>query len=132
MLAHLRLVVYLRGVAGVRGAVELHAGADELRGVLVGRRHVDVEARGRAFHGERAHHVVRLEVVNAHHGDPQRLGELEGVRDGRREVFRHLLPLRLVGRVRAVAERRAAGVHREDGVRRLLALQDRLEPRGEP
>ena len=37
VLADLRLVVDLGGVAGVGRTVELHAGADELRGVLVGR-----------------------------------------------------------------------------------------------
>ena len=127
VLAHLRLVVYLCGVARMRGTVQPHSRTDELGGILVGRRHVDVEAGGRPLHRERSHHVVRLESVDAHDRNPERLRELERVRNRRREILRHLLALRLVRCVRPVAERGSARIHRENGVRGLLALQYGLE-----
>ena len=132
VLAHPSLVVDLRGVAGAGRAVEPHAGAHQLRGVLVGRREIHVEARGGALHGERAHHVVGLEALDAHDRYAQRLGQLEGVGDGRGEVLRHLLPLRLVGGVRLVPERRAGRVHRQDGVGRALLAQDGLQAVRQP
>ena len=70
MLADFLLVVDFRGVAGVRGAVELDARPHELRGVLVGRRHVDVETGGSALHRERSHDVVCLKALNTHDGNP--------------------------------------------------------------
>ena len=53
MLADFLLVVDFRRVTGVRGAVEPYAGLHKLRGVLVGRRHVNVETGGSALHGKR-------------------------------------------------------------------------------
>ena len=131
MRAHRLDVVDLRLLAAARRAVEPHAGPDELRGVLVGRGHVDVEAGGGALDRERAHHVVRLEAVHAHDGNLQRGGELEGVGDVGGEVLGHLLALRLVGRVRLVAEGGTGRIHREDEVGGLLALEDGGEARDE-
>ena len=132
MLADLRLVVDLSSVARMGGTIQLHAGADKLRRILVRRRHVDVEPRRCALHRQSAHYVIRLEAVNAHDGNLQRLGELERIGNRGREVFRHLLPLRLVGRVGLVTKRRPARVHCEDRVRRLLLLENRLQPVRQP
>ena len=132
MLADLSLVVDLGGVAGTGRTVELHARAHELRGVLVGRGEVDVEPGRRTLRGDGAHHVVGLEVVNPHHRNAERVGDLERVGDGRGEVLGHLLALRLVGRVGAMAEGRTAGVHRQRQPFRALALDDRHEPVDEP
>ena len=126
-LAHLRLVVDLGGVARMGGTVEPDARTHQLRRVLVGRRHVDVEAGGGGLHRQGAHHVVGLEAVDADDGDLQRLGKFERIRDRGGEVLGHLLALRLVGRVRRVAERGSARIHRQDGVRRPLLLEDGLE-----
>ena len=125
--ADLLLVVDLGGVARVGGTVELHARTNELGGVLIRCRHVDVEAGGRALDGKRPHHVVGLEAVDAHDGNLQRLGELERIGDGRRQVLGHLLALRLVGGVRLVAERGTARIHREDRVRRTLLPENGLQ-----
>ena len=130
--ADLRLVVYLGIVAGMRRAVELNALPHELRGVFVGRRHVYVEARRGALNRKRPHHVVRLETVDAHDGDPERLCEFECVWNRSREILWHLLALRLVLRIRLVAESRPAWVHGENGMCGFLALKDRLKPGREP
>ena len=124
VLLHARLVVDGRTLLAVAGAEEADVRPHELRGVLVRRRAVHLEALLRRPRRERAHHVVGLEALLADDGEAQRLGELEGVGDVRREVFGHLLPLRLVRRIRLVAERGPAGVHREHRVRGLVFAED--------
>ena len=124
MFAHLRLIVDFRVTAAAAGTEQADMRRHELRGVLVRRREVHVKPLARRAHGERAHHVVRLEALLAQHGDAERLGELERIRNGGGEVLGHLLALRLVGRVGLVAERGAAGIHRQHGVRGGEVLED--------
>ena len=123
MSANLCNVVYLGAVSCMSWTVEADTGSDELGGILVGRRHVDVEASRSALLGERAHHVVRLEAVHANDRYAQSLGQLEGVGNRRRKILRHLLALGLVGRIRLVAEGRPARIHCQNGVGRTLLLE---------
>ena len=125
VLAHFRLVVDFRVAAAAAGAEQADVRGHELRGVLVRRGEVHVKPLVRRAHGKRAHHVVRLKPVLAQHGDAERLGELERVRDGGGEVFGHLLALRLVRRIGLMAERGAAGVHGQHRVRGGEVLEDR-------
>ena len=64
--------------------------------------------------------------------NPERFGEFKCVWNRRREVLGHLLALRLVLRIRLVAESRPAWVHGENGMGGFLALKDRLKPGREP
>ena len=132
MLAHLRLVVDLRGLSRAARAVEFDAGPHELRRILVGRHHVDVEARLASFRRERAHHVVGLETFFRHDFDSERVRELVRPRYRVGDVLGHLLALRLVLRVRLVPERRPARVHREDEPVGPAVLDDGDDAGGEP
>ncbi len=124
MLADSPLIVNFGVFAGSARAVELHARAHELRGILVGRGDIDVKPLRGAFHGKRADYVIRLKSIGAHDGYAQRLGKLEGVGNGGGEVLGHLFALGLVGCVGLVAESRDAGIHRQDCVRGLFALEN--------
>ena len=124
---HLLDVVDFRRVLSVARAEEVDARRDELCGVLVGRGAVHVEPFRRRLDGESSHHVVSLEAVHAQHWQAEGFSELEGVWDVGGEVFGHLLALRLVGRVRLVAEGGARGIHRQHGVRGLVFGENRCD-----
>ena len=114
----------------MRRTVQPHAISHKLRSILVGGRQIHVESSRRALYGKRAHHVVRLESLYAHDGDFKGLRQLERIRNRRRKVFRHLLPLRLVRLIRLVAKSRPAWIHGKDDVRRRLPAENRQKSIG--
>ena len=125
MRLHLLLVVdFGGGVLAVAGTEEVDVRGNELGGILVRRGAIHFESSGGGLDGQRAHDVVRLVAVLPNDGDVERFRQFEGVRDRGGQILGHLLAVGLVGRIGLVAERGAARIHRQHGVRGCVILKN--------
>ena len=111
-----------------------HRGAlgNELREILVRRDHEGLETfRLGAFH-EGADDVVRLEAIQLQHRDMEGPAQRFHMRNRGGELFRHGVPLRLVGREKDVPRGGRRGIERDADVRGGLFFEDEEQGIDEP
>ena len=108
-LAHLLRAQYLEPT-GMPRPVHTYMVGNKLTVVLVGRSHIDLEARQLRLPGERSDDIVGLKTVHFHHGDVHRLQQVLDDRHRTPNILRCLLALRLIRLKRLMTERRAMRV----------------------
>ena len=119
----------LRGGLAHAGGHQLHLGVvgDELEAVLIAGDHDAVPAAGLAFAADGADEVVGLVAGQFVLGDAHRRQHLLERQHLHGQLLRHSLALRLIGRIRLVAERRLPPVEGDAQRLRLLLVQQALE-----
>ncbi len=122
--AHLRHAQDLHIRALPARLVNAHRVRHELAEVLVRRHHERLEALPLRALRQDADDVIRLVAVPRQQRDAHRRAQAVDLRDGARDVLRHLLPLRLVFRENLMPRRRRRRVQHHRQMRGLLVFQD--------
>ena len=118
LVAHLTHT-HLLETARMARTIHEHTVADQLAVILVRRRHQHLHIRLRHRTArKRANDIVRLVARNLQHRNTHRLQNLLHQRNGSADVLRRLLTLRLIRRIRLVAECAPVRVERNGYMRR--------------
>jgi hypothetical protein len=119
------------GPAVAHRVPQAHVGSDQLHEILVGGHDDGVEIDVGDPRQQGRDDVVRLDPLDAQHRNAQRIDDAMDVGDLRREVVRHLRPVRFVVGVDLVAKRLAGGVEHHDQVVGLRVAEQFQQHRGE-